>query len=219
MLADAPLGYWRLGDAPMSLMGSNEIAQGISGTYLGGVELGVPGALAGDPNTAAGFDGITSSFELGDTFDFAGAAAFSLEAWIRPTRYSGDYQGVFSKEMYDVNGRQGYVLTVQGDQFLAVERWRDGIQNWVGLPSPPTGGFVHMVATFDGTTMCIYLDVSSSNCINSDVSVADITAPLLIGHRGAPTETFAGVIDEVAIYDHALTLERISEHYSAGVNP
>ena len=219
VLEDAPLGYWRLGEPPMSAMGMNEIAQGVPGAYVDSVELGVPGALAGDSNTAAGFDGMTASFELGDIFDFVGMAAFSLEAWIRPTSYSGDYQGVFSKEMYDVDGREGYLLTVRGGEFIAVERWRDGVQTWVGVPSPPTGSFVHVVATFDGTTMCIYLDVSMSSCVTSDVILADTSAPLLIGHRGAPSETFAGVIDEIAIYDHALSSARINAHYAAGVGP
>jgi hypothetical protein len=55
VLADKPIGYWRLGEAPGT---SAAVAlRGDNGTYSGGITLGQPGLHGGD--TAALFDGAT----------------------------------------------------------------------------------------------------------------------------------------------------------------
>src|SRR5688500_14316091 len=55
--ADGPRAYWRLGETS-GTTAADETASASPGTYAGGVVLGVPASLAGDPDTAVRFDGV-----------------------------------------------------------------------------------------------------------------------------------------------------------------
>ena len=53
------------------------------GTYLGGVTLGVPGALVGNPNTAASFDGVDDLGRVPDDDTLDVGDSFTAEGWIK----------------------------------------------------------------------------------------------------------------------------------------
>ena len=59
ILADAPAGYWRMGETSGTTM-TDATTNGNDGTYAGGVKLGQPGALTSDKATAVAFDGATA---------------------------------------------------------------------------------------------------------------------------------------------------------------
>src|SRR5262249_41512602 len=79
ILADNPVGYWRLGEPPAQTTAFDSSPFGRNGTYNGAVTRGVPGAIVDDPNTAAAFSGGFVSIP-GGPFNFANN--FSLEAWV-----------------------------------------------------------------------------------------------------------------------------------------
>lgn len=81
--ADNPLAYWRLGEAS-GTTAFDSSPNGSHGTLTGGVTLGRPGALYGDPDTAMGFDGVNDYIALPSGFSTLGGGA-TLEAWIYPT--------------------------------------------------------------------------------------------------------------------------------------
>src|SRR6266852_7303617 len=64
ILADKPLGYWRLGESDPSQAAKDASGNGNDGTYVGGVTLGQKGAINRDPDTAAQFDGSTGYVDI-----------------------------------------------------------------------------------------------------------------------------------------------------------
>src|SRR5438876_92825 len=64
ILADSPLGYWRLGDLQTSLVAVDASGNGRDGIYTRGVVNEVPGAIVSDTDTAATFDGMTASVSV-----------------------------------------------------------------------------------------------------------------------------------------------------------
>ena len=78
------------------------------------------------------------------------------------------------------------------------------------VPWTGTATFSHVVFTLDGDTLKVYLNGVESGSQKSYVSLLDTSYPLVIG------EFFDGVLDELAIYEHALTAARIKAHYRAG---
>ena len=56
VMADGPVGYWRLRESP-GQPAADSSQNGNHGTYNGGITLGLPGFQGGD--TAALFDGAT----------------------------------------------------------------------------------------------------------------------------------------------------------------
>jgi hypothetical protein len=88
VLTDSPIGYWRLGETSGNVAADSS-PNGLAGTYTGGVTLGVGGAINGDPNTAARFDGTNDLVSMGDPasgrLDF-GTADFTVEALLSAAR-------------------------------------------------------------------------------------------------------------------------------------
>src|SRR6476646_6963367 len=75
-------GYWRLGEAPGASTACDSFGVS-SGTYQSGSATGLAGALPGDPDTAATFDGATGWVSVPDAPVLDLGDRFSAEAWIK----------------------------------------------------------------------------------------------------------------------------------------
>ena len=86
VLDDKPIGYWRLGEAtgPTAF---DRSPNGLDGTYFGGVSPDQPGAILGDPDTSALFDGTTGYVKVppDPSFNQIGND-LTIEAWIKGTK-------------------------------------------------------------------------------------------------------------------------------------
>jgi len=60
VLADAPAGYWRMGEMTGTTM-ADATKNGNNGHYDGIVMLAQPGPIAGDGSAAVAFDGATAA--------------------------------------------------------------------------------------------------------------------------------------------------------------
>lgn len=213
VLADTPVGYWRL-DETTGTTAHDESGNGRDATYVGAFTLGQPGALAGDPDPAVQLDGATGEVDVGSVFDFAPSLPFSFEAWVKPTTIDATYRHVVTKMQYTstffpLDGT--YVVFVQGSPTLGFERWADaGTELAVESTTfTAVGTWAHVVATFDGTTGTLYVNGASVAAGTSLGGIAANSIPLAWGNL------FAGSIDEVAVYDHALAQARVTAHYQA----
>jgi len=90
VLAKGPVGYWRLGES-VGPAAADSSPNGYSGTYNGNPSFGQPGAIAGDPDTAVGFNGPASGdfVEIanpagGDFSQPTSGAGLTVEVWMRP---------------------------------------------------------------------------------------------------------------------------------------
>jgi hypothetical protein len=79
-----------------------------------------------------------------------------------------------------------------------------------------TGTAYHVVGTFDGATTRLYVN-------GAEVASAAYTTPapvtgteLTIGSYDGGANFFHGVVDEVAVYNQALTPQAIQRHHLAG---
>jgi hypothetical protein len=216
VLADSPVGYFRLDET----IGDDaaDVTQGSSGTYVGNVSFALPGAFP-DSGTSVGFDGSDAGVSLANRFDFTGTDAFSLEAWIRPTSFDGDYHEIGSR-WHQPQARAGYTW-FQSNDGVGFERDMSGSN---GALAAANGVFVvnewaYVVATYDGTTMTVYVDAVQRATMTSTFPTPDADLPTMIGAaNGSPNATpFQGDIDEYAIYTGALSSDRVSAHYDAAM--
>jgi hypothetical protein len=205
VMADAPAGYWRLGEA--SGTNAADVTGHNSGTYEGSPSLGRPSLLSSDAaNTAVGFDGTTSAVAIPDSSSLDVSGALSLEAWIRPDSLPapGAFRSIVSKpESWSLqfNGPNLEFTVIQN----AVRRRLQAPANAV-----PAGATSHVVGTDDGTTQRLYVNGTqvASAALAGGASVT--TSTVRIGAWVAGTEVFAGTIDEVAVYPAALSAARVS---------
>ena len=89
-------------------------------------------------------------------------------------------------------------------------------QQEIASPIVDYGTFHHMVATYDGTRMALYVDGTLAAARDADLPPPINEEPLLVG--GGRTEganRFAkGIIDEVAVYNWALDAAEVKEKYT-----
>src|SRR5262245_61394462 len=85
VLAKGPVGYWRLGESegPTAL---DETANAHDGMYFGKPTFATPGAIYGDPDAAAQFNG-TDGVVIPNSVDFSQPTSgygLTVEVWMRP---------------------------------------------------------------------------------------------------------------------------------------
>jgi hypothetical protein len=220
--AEGPIAWWRLGETTgpaTDRRGKHD------GTYMGGVVRGVPGAIAGDPDGAASFAAVAGDkrwVQIGDApeFDFTGMKPYSVEAWVKPSSADGTYRGIVDKETLVGSPATAYGWVLQSYS-ASVGFFRENVtQEWASTTALPIGVWTHLVVTFDGSTLTLYVDGKSEKATPATLSLTDTTGPLVIGIRtdgSVPyNASFLGSIDEVAIYDKALSATAVAAHNAAG---
>ena len=146
----------------------------------------------------------------GNHLAFPGRAPFSLEAWILPRGFNDVTRRIFSKEGPD----GGYLLGIQSTG-LAFSRYVDGV--WSTLRAPVAHDrWSHVLATYDGGVMDLYVDGVLIVSTASGLSLPDGRSDLSIGAKQSLWRFYAGGLDDVAIYGHALTADRALAHMRVG---
>jgi Concanavalin A-like lectin/glucanases superfamily len=218
VLADKPLAYWRLGES-VGPTACDSSGNGRTGTYVGNITYGQPGAIAGDPATSVVFNGGYMS--AGASFAFLEMAPSSLEAWIsRPL--DGSYHGIMAHD--DRNSQavvdQGYVfLLVPSNVGAPINFSRvngssgDYANSWGASWS---SGWTHVAATYDGQTVTVFINGASAGSGAATTSIGPVMNAFVVGSDsgGVQDESpFNGSMGEVAVYDHALSQKSLQTHY------
>jgi hypothetical protein len=218
VLADDPVAYWRL-DETGGGTARDFSGHGNDATYIGGVHPGTAGAIANDPDTGATFDGASGYLDAGDNFAFAGSQPFSVEAWVRSVSMQG-YGGLFSRE--DTAGgppSEGYLGFVAPANGVYGFQRLDG-NNLTSITSMSVASatrYDHVVATYDGNVMTLYVNGAAESSETASFAIAGATHHFVVGAEvGGAEDFFAGALDEVAVYEHVLTANRVQAHYLAG---
>jgi hypothetical protein len=227
--------YWRLGE--QSGLVANDLAQACEhgpGRYGEQVALGLPGAIAGDPDTAAGFDGATPDGVWGSSVSTwcpddtsPHRAPGTVEAWIKPARLDRHTRRIYARE--DVYG--GAIVGAGADGLVfsrfvkehTSRRWDTALRRYVDTRYPGrattlrvpvrTGRWAHVVAAYDGARMTLAVDGRQVAERGSDVPVSAITTRLGAGYNGYLE--WDGLLDEVALYDRALSSADAARHFDA----
>jgi hypothetical protein len=214
VLADHPVAYWRLGD--VGLVARDELGQ-LDGTYAGGVMLGQTGAVTADADGAARFDGLTGQVNGPDVLPFSGIMPYSLEAWVNEPS-TARYQHYVTKETRVAPGPiDGYALLQGPGTDVYTERCIAQTCSIAGNLAIAADTWTHLVATYDGSSLALYIDGEPRDASADARAMAAYSTPLLLGAHinGANLD---GTLDEVAIYDHALAPDRIALHHRIGVS-
>lgn len=205
----SPVAYWRLGEAE----GPDAVdASGFenTGTYGGGVNLGAPGALVADPDTAVTFDGVDAHVTVPPSvhlFSFWGR--LSVEMWVKGGPQAPDRYLISHNDAGDTKGF-GITTGPTGTLRFFVDLW--GRQLTHDVPFEWDCRWHHVVGVYDGSTLRLYVD--GRERANAYLRFGDAGSPgaLEIGRFTGGGSAFTGALDEVAIYREALTPAQIAAH-------
>lgn len=216
VLADKPVGYWRLGGTTQTA--ADELGAH-PGTAYGNVAFGAAGAIANDPDTAAHFVDRSGWIEMPGPFQFSGKVPFSIEVWANSDPITDYFPLASCDGPLNQGPHFGWSFYFDLDGTLDFGRYDfdAGGKNIVATSAAPsTGAWHYYVATVDGTSETIYVDgaLATSGPAGNAAATPD---DFVIGADSQGTGVrFQGVLDEVAIYDFALSPTQIQHHYNVG---
>lgn len=213
VLDDAPIAYWRFGERTGTV--ARDEMGNYPGAYRGTCQLAVAGIGGGD--TAVRFDGSSCRAEFGDVLALAGSVPYAIELWANPDLIDTSVRWLVSRDTTTGGPSTGYHLAFH-DGELWFERFADGAGTLylAAGRAPVPNQFQFITLTFDGMTHRIYVDAIELNSNGVTASAPPADAALFLGDSAmGNAKKFSGVLDEIAIYDHALPAARVAAHFAA----
>lgn len=154
------------------------------------------------------FDGTNDWVTINDSASLDLAAGMTLEAWIFPTDTMDDWRCVLLKER---DGGQAYSLLANSssNQPSAVVRIGNVDHILPGGPRLTPRSWAHLAVTYDGVTERLYINGNQVSSKTLSGSIQASNGVLRIGGNSIQGNFFKGQIDEVRIYNRALTASEI----------
>lgn len=187
--------------------------KGLDGAISGGV---IPNA-AGIKGRALEFNGTSGMVTVQDNPSLDLTGAMTLEAWVKPESMAADdWHVALIKEggatgmaysLYastDIDNPGALINTGRHDQ------WTDGVSQI------PMSAWTHLAATYDGSVLRLYVNGDMVSEKSMSGSIVSTSGALCIGGDTVWGEFFDGLIDEVRVYDRALSAGEIAD--AAGQN-
>ena len=217
VLSHGPEAYWRLGE-PAGTTAVDETGNGHDGTYVNTPTLGAAGLITNDPNTSVDFDGVNEYVDVAADYVGNGWAVLTLEAWVDQDANPGT-NIIAGRDKVASDNPNPYAIACHpaGKWDFRLFTTVTGYDNI--LINSETGRH-YLAMTYDGANLRGYLDgveVSGSPVAMTGAVQTDVTLPFRIGTYSDSVDTFDGQIDEVAVYQAALSASQIAEHYRVGL--
>jgi hypothetical protein len=229
--ADSPAGYWRhLGLVDGSLPGNG----GLGAIDSSGHNAHLPGWNNGGAATTYPKNGssLVETYSADPSFSFvqdsnvfqypgnlpvsvAIPASVSVSFWMQASSFaSGTHVDLVRKgDQYAV-----YAEASSGNHVLAAKVYVGGASQILLGPVLNAGQSYHVGMTYDNGVLRLFLD-GAQVAERTDLPAApigDLGQTLAFAQAASSANAYAGLLDEVAIFDHALTPARILAQYTIG---
>ena len=208
-----PVAYWKFDEGSGSVINDYSINNNTGTLHLGtsGNTTTSNAWVTGKHGSALSFDGVDDYVDCGNDESLDITDAITIEAWVKPVLDS-DFRTIVAHDMwYHWGMRKG-----NNNSVCCHMRYSDGSRCQSLYIPALTAEWQHIAFTWDKT-------VASNNAkaykngVLVDVATCgvglDLHAPRWGLNIGSP---FNGAIDEVRIYNRALSAAEIRKHYAAG---
>jgi len=225
VLSFEPRAYWRF-EETRGETASDELGD-FEATYQGGVTLGEPGAILRDDGQSIALNGMDGYVDAGNVL-LDGWSSLTVMGWIYPQTVAdagtpvrwqdGTCNGIADKsgqsddnfslsigdggriKCYADTGRDVEVLT--SAQPVVADRWQQ------------------IAARYDGSELTVFHDSSAAGSATGSGALVHNDNALKLGKLGVWDNWFHGRLDEVAVWDQALsdeTIERLFDRARLGM--
>jgi hypothetical protein len=167
----------------------------------------------GNPNSAYSFDGVDDFIEVADdaTLDITGA--ITMSAWINVSTLRNS--SVLAKFDETANDLDGYILNITSNDGVVEPILNNNPFRSDSGPSI-SSVWAHYAMTWDGSELKIFIN---GNLLHTEVytGVLSVNDNNLIIGDNIVQDSFHGLIDDVTIYNKALTSDEVTQLYSQTV--
>ena len=135
------------------------------------------------------------------------SGALTVEAWVRPER-AGDWLPVVAKAGPD--GPAWALYAAAGEDGATAVATVGDARQVATAAALPAGVWSHVAATFDGARVQLYVDGRAVATVPAPGALASGRGPLLLGTDGSADHALRGQVDELRVYDRALTPAQVA---------
>jgi hypothetical protein len=198
-LDEGLIGFWNLNEGTGNIT-YDQSGNGHDGTIYGATWI------TGISDNALDFDGFDDYVDVGQFTQFGGTQSFSLCAWINTTSIQTGEPSILSNMNSSAGG---IMLFSDGDRTAVTVGGKDGTNEQITVfydNSINDGQWHFITGTYDGDYLCLYID---GIIVGSQNDFSNYTASIYNMNIGRMDDLdrmhFDGAIDEVRIYDIALS--------------
>jgi hypothetical protein len=187
--------------------GSGTTLTDLSGNNNTGTLSNTSWTSTGKYGGALSFNGTNAWVTIPDSNTLDLTTGMTLEAWVNPTTLGTSWRTVMLKE---TTGNMTYSLYAnRNTQVPNTQVNIGGEQNVNGSAQLPLNTWTHLAASYDGANLKLYTNGLQTGTIPLAGAIATSTGALRIGGNNIWPEWFSGQIDEVRVYNKALTQAEI----------
>jgi hypothetical protein len=172
-----------------------------------------PGGKSGG---ALAFNGNSARVTIPDAASLRLTTAMTLEAWVNPSTVSSAWRDVIYK------GDDNYLLEATSPSSGAPGAGAilgTGDANTFGPAALSVNTWTHLAATYDGAQLRLYVNGVAVASLARTGPLMTSTHPLEIGGDSLYGQYFAGLIDDVRVYNMALTAAQIQADMNTPTAP
>jgi len=206
------VGYWSFNE------GTSTVALDYSGNKNKGTLVNGPAWVNGKRGKALNFDGVNDFVDAnpsnGNNLDISGP--LTVTAWVK-TNSLGTFQTIISKHTGGSNAN--YLIWIENQNRFQTYASPGGIStNVMGTTVAKKNTWYHVAELWDGAFLRLFVNgvqegTPASGSGNVGVTIKDVA----IGSESyGGSNFFNGLIDEVRVYNRALSADEIQKLYNAG---
>jgi chitodextrinase len=185
-----------------------------SGTGNNGSSTNTTWTASGKYGNALIFNGSNALVTIPDSASLHLTSAMTLEVWVNPSTVNSVWRDVIYKgnDNYYLEGTSDTSsVPAVGGTFGAANA------NVFGTTALAANTWTHLAATYDAATLRLYVNGTQVSSSPRTGNLATSTNPLQIGGDSLYGQNFSGIIDEVRIYNVALTQAQIQSDMNAPI--
>lgn len=213
-----PIGWWRMGDTEG---GTGTTIADLGSGGNDGTLVNSPSFSNQTPSNTGPFNRYSLEFNgtdhsLSTDLSVGGKSALTVSAWvnmstIQPSGFVQQYAGVGTNRTFRI-------IYASGGFWFQCYTPEGITEATVTNAAPPTNQWIHLVGTFDGATARIYVDNAkgTDGTTLTSTTLYSASSNVEIGGSSALGWFTDGLIDEVAIWDVALTNNERDYLYNNG---
>ena len=194
--------------------GSGSVLADVSGNGNNGTIANATWTTSGKYGDALVFNGTNARVNINDSASLHLTTGMTLEAWVNPSTLNSNWRDVIYK------GNDNYWLeatSTSGSKPAAGATLGSSDVDTLGTAALTTNTWAFLTKTYNGSTLALYVNGTLVSSLAHTGNIATSTNPLQIGGDSIYGQYFQGMIDNVRIYNSALTQAQIQTDMTTAV--
>lgn len=193
-------------------------------TALDSSRNGITGTLTSGPTRALGKDNNGVKFDGSDDVIVSASNSLleldsnrTMALWLNINSHSGTYKTILSIGQLSCCGVEYYIN--HDDEFSSNKIFvqHSGRTGQTGAITVTPGLWAHIAWTYDGTTSKIYVNGVQDVSAAMSPPVSEYSDVLHAGAGEGPTRPMTGILDDIRVYNRALSAKEVKDLYNSGV--